>query len=141
VQISGTSPTITNSILFVNRNSNSATNNNLTVTGAVTVGNSATGPCSLISIARGTPALAITTTASVRGFIYQRDSGNAGFTNIAGTNSSSRVNIIGSIVANQFTSNAISNANITYDPTAIPDPPPEGFDNFATKDPDSWSGN
>ncbi len=141
VQNSTTSPVVTDSVLFVDYNSGSATNNNLTVTGTATVGNSASGPCSLISIARGTPALAITTTASVRGLVYQRDTGNAGFTNIAGTSSASRVNITGSIIANQFTSNAMSNANITYDSSAVADPPPEGFNNFAPKDPNSWSGN
>lgn len=140
MQTSTSSPIITNSTFFVNNNSGSATNNNLTVTGSSTVGNSATGPCSLISIGRGSPALAITNTASVRGLVYQRDSGNAGYTNIAGTSSASRVNITGSIIANQFSSNRILNTNITYDPQAIPDPPLEGFNGFVTKKPNSWSG-
>jgi hypothetical protein len=141
VQTSTSSPIITNSTFFVNNNSGSNTNNNLTVTNSSTVGNSATGSSSLISIARGSPALAITTTASVRGFVYQRDAGNAGYTNIAGTSSANRVNITGSIIANQFTSNRVLNANITYNPNAIPDPPPEGFNSFVTKKPNSWSGN
>lgn len=141
VQNSTTSPTVTNSVFFVNRNASSATNNNLTVTGTATVGNLGTGPCSLLSIARGTPALAITSTASVRGFIFQDDTGNAGFTNIAGTSNASRVNITGSLIANQFTGNAASNANITYDDTVLQDPPQEGFNNFAVKDANSWSGN
>lgn len=132
---------ITGSTLFVDQAS-SATNNVLTVTSSGTVVGSAAKPCSLISIAQGSPALAITTSPSVVGFVYQKNATAAtGFTNIAGTSSAARASITGTVIANQFTGNAISNANITYDPTAIPNPPPEGFDGFATKDPNSWSGN
>lgn len=131
---------LTNSTLFVN-DPGSAINNNLTVTGLGTDIGTLVGPCNLISIGRGSPSLAITTTANVVGLIYQRDANNLGYTNIQGSSSASRVNITGSLVANQFTSNRIINANITYNPTAIADPPREGFDGFATKKPNSWSGN
>ncbi len=130
----------TNSTLFLN-DPGSATNNVLTITSAGTSVGTISGPCSVISIGRGTPSLQVTTTAGVTGLIYQRDTNNLGRTNISGTNNANRVSIMGSIIANAFSGNNISNANITYDSTAIPDPPPEGFDGFAAKKANSWSGN
>jgi len=134
------SANIINSTLFLNDPGN-ATNNNLTITNSGTTVGTITSPCNIISIGRGTPTLAITTTASAAGLLYQRDSNNLGRTNISGQNNANRVNITGSVIANGFQGNSISNANIIYDPAAIPDPPVEGFVGFATKDPDSWSGN
>jgi len=131
---------ITNSTLFLNDPGN-ATNNVLTITNAGTSVGTVAEPCSIISIGRGTPTLQITTTASVAGLLYQRDTGNLGRTSISGSNNANRVSITGSVIANAFQGNSISNANITYDPTAVPDPPPEGFDGFATKKPNSWNGN
>ncbi len=133
---------ITNSILFVNYPaglSNPSTNNYLQVTGAGTsIGTLAGGPCSLISIGRanGTPsALTVDTSASVVGLLYQYDGVNTGSTRL------NSATITGSVIANQFQGNAIASSTITYDPSALPDPPPEGFDGFATKKPNSWSGN
>lgn len=134
------SANIINSTLFLN-DPGSAANNVLTITGAGTSVGTAAMPCSLISVGRGTPALQITTTASVAGLVYQRDANNLGRTNISGSSNANRVNIRGSVIANAFSANNISNADIIYDPSAIPDPPAEGFDGFATKKPDSWSGN
>jgi len=132
--------TIYNSTMFVNSNSTSATNNALTVTGVGTVIGNSTSPCNIISLGRANPSLSIATSSNMSGFIYQWDSGNTGTTSIAGTSSAARVIITGTLIANQFTGNLISNAVITYNASVIPDPPPERFDGFATKDPDSWSG-
>lgn len=138
---------IRNSTLFVNDPHNSgspATNNNLTVTTAAGLGTTVgtiAEPCSLISVGRGTPTLAIVGRASVAGLVYQKDANNLGRTNISGGSSANRVNITGTVIANMFSGNNISNANITYDPAALPEPPPEGFDGFIAKKPGSWSGN
>lgn len=131
---------IINSTLFLN-DPGTATNNVLTITTAETIVGTTLGPCSVISIGRGTPALQITTTASVTGLIYQRDTNNLGRTDITGASIANRVNIRGCVIANAFMGNTIRNANITYDPEVIPDPPPEGFDGFVTKKANSWSGN
>jgi len=141
------SANIINSTLFVN-DAGAATSNNLTVTDLGTSVGTLSGPCSLISLGHGSPSLQITSRASVTGLIYQRD-GDAteakehayGRINITSSSAVNRVNITGCIIANRFGGNNIDNANITYDPLAIPDPPPEGFDGFATKKPDSWNGN
>jgi hypothetical protein len=130
---------ITGSTLFVNDNPG-GTNNNLTVTGSGTVVGIPGAPSTLISVGRGTPAMQILTTARITGLVYQGDISNLGTTNINGQSSSGRVNISGSIIANQFASNRVNNANIYYDPQALPDPPPEGFNGFAAKKPDSWGG-
>lgn len=134
------SANITNSTLFLNDPGN-ATNNVLTITSAGTSVGTILGPCNVISTGRGTPTLQITTTASVTGLIYQRDTNNLGRVSISGSDNANRVSIRGCVIANAFSGNNISNANITYDPTVIPDPPPEGFDGFAAKKANSWSGN
>ncbi|MEK6728076.1 MAG: hypothetical protein AABY28_05355 [Candidatus Omnitrophota bacterium] len=80
-------------------------------------------------------ALTVDTSANVTGLLYQYDTTNTGETDIASAT------ITGSLIANQFDGNSISSMTITYNPSAIPDPPPEGFDGFTTKKADSWSGN
>jgi hypothetical protein len=102
-------------------------------------------PCSVISMARGTvstiQALTINGAASVAGLVYQYDSANTGYT-LINSASGALTNIKGTVIANQFWTMGASGytTTITYDPTVIPDPPPEGFGGFATKEPNSWSG-
>jgi len=133
------SANITNSTLFVNDPGN-ATNNVLLIQDSGTSVGTAAAPCNVISIGRGTPTLNITDTASITGFIYQSDVNNLGRTNINGSSNANRVNITGTLIINGFAGNDIDDANITYDPTVIPDPPTEGFNGFATKEPDTWTG-
>jgi hypothetical protein len=132
------------STLFVDYPAN-ITNNVLNITASGTTVGSTSAPCSVISIAMANPALIINSGASVTGLVYQYDSANSGTTRITGATSGVVANIRGSLIANQFYNNVIGTAGstttITYDPTAIPDPPPEGFGGFATKEPNSWSGN
>lgn len=131
------SANLANSTLFVNY-PGSTTNNYLRVTGSGTLVGTTASPCNLISIARlnATPsALSVDTSASVAGLLYQYDTANSGTTYL------NSATIAGSVIANSFRSNAITSSTITYDPSAIPDPPLEGFNGFATKDPDSWTGN
>jgi hypothetical protein len=132
------------STLFTDYPANT-TNNVLNITDSGTTVGSTNAPCSVISIARADPALIINSGASVTGLVYQYDVGDAGTTRIDSA-VNALTNITGSLIANRFQGNAIGNTNnrvttITYDPTAIPDPPPEGFGGFATKKPNSWSGN
>jgi len=134
------SANITGSTLFVNDPGN-ATNNVLRIEDSGTSVGTQASPCNVISIGRGTPTIQITDTASIAGLIYQRDANNLGRTRIDGQNNANRVNITGSVIANVFQGNDIDNANITYDPDSLPDPPIEGFEGFATKKPGSWSGN
>ncbi|MCX5713125.1 MAG: hypothetical protein NTY47_08760, partial [Candidatus Omnitrophica bacterium] len=83
-------------------------------------------------------ALTVNTSASATGLLYQYDTANTGTTTL------NTATIIGSVIANQFQGNAITSTTMTNDPVtnplALPDPPQEGFDGFATKDPNSWSG-
>ena len=131
------SANINGSTFFVNY-PGSANNNYLRVTGSGTVVGTSVSPCSLFSIGRANGNLAsgltVDTGASVTGLLYQYDTANAGMTDIASAT------IAGSVIANRFQGNAITSSTITYDPTAFPDPPPEGFSGFATKKPDSWVG-
>ncbi len=131
------SANITGSTLFVNYPGDT-TNNYLRVTGAGTSVGTAASPCNLISIGRANAnlasALTVDTGASVTGLLYQYDAANTGDTDIA------TATITGSLIANQFDGNTISSLILTYDPTVIPDPPPEGFNGFVTKKPDTWTG-
>jgi hypothetical protein len=133
------SANITDSTIFLN-DPGSAANNFLRIEDSGTSVGTISAPCNVFSIGRGTPTLDINDTASVVGLMYQRDTNILGRTNIQGSNNANRVNITGSMIINGFNGNDIDNANITYNPDALPDPPLEGFNGFATKDPDSWSG-
>lgn len=131
---------VLNSTLFVDY-PGSTTNNVLTITGsgtlvgnATVVGNAATGPCTVISTGRANPSLAVTSSAKVYGFLYQYDSANSGRTQL------SSATVTGAIIANQLLS-PISNSIITYNPSAIPDPPPQGFSNSVCVQESSWVGN
>ncbi len=130
---------IYNSTLFVGDNP-AGVNNVLQISGRLTVVGNNTSPCSVLSLGRSSPSLQIDTSANVTGFMYQWDPGNTGTTTIAGQNQNRIVNITGTAIVNQFTGNALSFANIVYDASAIPDPPPERFDGFATSAQDSWNG-
>lgn len=130
------SANITGSTLFLTYPGDT-TNNYLQITGSGTSVGTLVSPCNLISIARasGTPsALTVDTSASVSGLLYQYDTANTGSTRL------NSATITGSIIANQFQGNAITSSTITYNPSAIADPPPEGFNNFATKKANTWDG-
>ncbi len=131
------SANITGSTLFVDY-PGSATNNFLRVTGSGTSVGTAVSPCNLISIGRANAnlasALTVDTGASVTGLLYQYDGANTGETDIA------TATITGILIANQFNGNAVSSLTLTYDPSVILDLPPEGFNGFATKDPNTWTG-
>ncbi len=131
----GSSANLTGSTLFVNNAGSDETNNYLQVTGSGTSVGTVSGPCSLISISRRDPGLIINANASIVGLVYHKDTANTGYTQI------DTATIRGSVIANQYTNDRIVASTITYDPDALPDPPPEGFDGFATKKPNSWSGN
>lgn len=131
---------LTGSALFVN-DQGVQTNNYLIITDTGTNVGTLAAPCSVISIGRLSPSLRITGRPTIFGLVYQNHPLNLGGTNIAGANSANRTNITGCLIISHFAGNDIDNANITYNAAAIPDPPPEGFDGFATKKPDSWSGN
>ncbi|MBI5766067.1 hypothetical protein HZA71_02450, partial [Candidatus Falkowbacteria bacterium] len=134
------SANITNSTIFLN-DPGTVTNNALIIRGSGTSVGTVAAPCSVISMGRASPSLQTINTVSINGLVYQADANNLGRTNIAGSSNANRVNINGVLIANRFAGNDIDNANITYNSQAIPDPPPEGFDGFVTKKPDSWSGN
>lgn len=127
------SANLTGSTLFVNY-PGSNPNNYLQVTDSGTSVGTISNPCSLISISRRDPGLIIDNNASVVGLVYHKDTANTGYTKI------NTATIRGSVIASQYTNDRIAAANITYDPQALLDPPPEGFDGFATKKPDSWDG-
>jgi len=125
---------LANCTLFVNYPGDD-TNNYLRVTGSGTTVGTLANPCSLISVSPRDPGLIINNSASVAGLIYHKDTANTGYTQI-----NSAV-ITGSLIANQYTNERITAATITYNPAAIPIPPPEGFDGFAAKKANSWNGN
>ena len=128
------SANLTNSTLFVNYQA-SDTNNYLQVTDSGTSVGAIAGPCSLISISGRDPGLRINNNASVTGLVYHKDAANTGYTQL------DEATITGCVIASQFTNDRIVDSAITYNPSAMQDPPPEGFDGFAAKKPDSWSGN
>ena len=129
-----------NVIMFVN-DVGVTNNNGLLIRSSGTAVGSASSPCSVISVGRGSPSLQIAENATVTGLVFQDDTGNIANTTINGTSSSNRVTINGALIANQFNGNAINNATIIYNWSLIPDPPPQGFGGFVTKDSDTWSGN
>jgi len=128
------SANLTDSTFFVNYPGDDS-NNYLRVTDSGTTVGTASNPCSLISISPRDPGLIINDNAAVTGLVYHKDAANNGYTQI------STATITGSVIASQYTNDRIVTSTITYDPSAIPDPPPEGFDGFVTKKPNSWEGN
>jgi hypothetical protein len=125
---------VLDSTLFVDY-PGTTTNNVLTITGSGTVvGNAATGPCTIISIGRATTSLAVTSSATAYGLLYQYDSANSGRIQL------SSATVTGAIIANQLLS-PVSSSTITYNQSAIPDPPPQGFSNSACVQETSWDGN
>ncbi len=131
------SANITGSTLFVNYPGD-ATNNYLRVTGAGTSVGTVASPCNLISRGRANSnlasALTLDTNASITGFLYQYDGANTGSTDI------STATVTGALIANQFMGNTIDSLTLTYNSAVITDPPLEGFNGFATKEPDTWTG-
>jgi len=127
------SANLINSTLFVNYPGDDS-NNYLRVTDSGTTVGTASNPCSLISISPRDPGLIINDNATVIGLVYHKDTTDSGYTQI------NTATITGSVIANQYTNDRIVASTITYDPSAIPDPPPEGFDGFVTKKPNSWDG-
>lgn len=128
------SANLTNSTLFVNYQADD-TNNYLQVTDSGTSVGTVAGPCSLISISGRDPGLRINNNASVTGLVYHKDTANTGYTQL------DSITITGCVITSQFTNDRIVDSVITYNPSVMPDPPPNGFDGFAVKDDNSWSGN
>jgi hypothetical protein len=124
---------VLNSTLYVDY-PGTGTNNVLTITGSGTVvGDAATGPCSIISMGRADPSLYIYSSATVRGLVYQYDAADSGSVRLA-----SSANITGCVIANELYGPSFSSTTITYDQSAIPDPPPQGFAGFASADVNTW---
>lgn len=129
---------VNSSTLFIADNGDT-TNNYLRITGSGTTVGALASPSCIIDLgsASGNPSsLTIESSASAAGLFYQYDSsGNTGRTRL------NSATIQGIVIADRFQGNAITSSTITYDPGAISDPPPEGFNGFATKKPNTWSGN
>lgn len=107
-------------------------NNLLTISSAGTTIDGA-----LISVGTATVNLSIagTATTSVTGLVYSSSAGRLELNNCT---------VTGAVVANMYraggTNNVIQQATITYNPTVLLDPPPQGFTKSIMKKPDSWDG-
>ncbi len=120
------------SLLYVERAS-STTSNQIDITDS---GTSVAG--SIISLGQNTENLRIRNSASATGLVFSNDTGGTGRLEL------NSCTVTGSVVGNLYRSGGnndrVITANVTYNSTVIPDPPPEGFDNFVMKKPDSWDG-
>lgn len=117
---------------------NNTTNNYLRITGAGTTVGSLASPCTVVSGGRnsgaGRGSLSLDTGASVTGLVYQYDAGNLGSAYI------NNATITGTTIVNKVNNNAITSSTLTYDPAAIPDPPPTGFSGSPNTKVNSWDG-
>jgi hypothetical protein len=129
------SANLAGSTLYVGRASTN-TQNLLEVTGSGTTVGNLVSPCTIISSGSRNPAISLASNASVVGLVYQRDTG----VTPSGTMDVGGATVSGMLVCDAFSNNRINGGNITYDANAIPDPPPEGFEGFASIKPDTWDG-
>ncbi len=124
------------SLLYVNRAATTA-NNQIDIVGTGITGQTIVNG-SIISLGQNVENLRIQTNASVTGLVYSFDTGGTGRLVL------NTCTVIGSVVAPLYRSAGINDqiraATVTYDATVLPDPPPEGFDTFVMKKPDSWDG-
>ena len=127
---------LSNSTLFVN-DAGSNTNNEVEIVGDPSV---TTVQGSLISLSKNNPAIYIhnggtaKTNVVVQGIVYAYGDASSGFCQLQDAT------IQGSVVCNLFSSNQIQNVAITYDPSYLPAPPPQGFENYVSVKPNAWDG-
>jgi hypothetical protein len=130
---------LTNTTLFV-ADAGSTTNNVLSITGSGTNVGTLPGPCTIISMGRNNSggasdtALTVDSGANAVGLLYQYDTANMGLTRI------NSATITGALIANQFQGDAINNATVTYNQSALPSIAPQGLPYYAAKEENSWDG-
>ncbi|NQT30459.1 MAG: hypothetical protein HQ596_07790 [Candidatus Saganbacteria bacterium] len=119
--------TIADSTIYVSDVSNN--NNYLLVSDA---GTTVSG--SVISVSGRQPGLMINNGAKVTGLVYHWGA-NTGTTLLA------QAYITGCVIASQFQTNRIIDSYITQEVSALPNPPPDGFNGYVIAVPGSWDDN
>ena len=90
---------------------------------------------SLLSYSIREPSIRLINGAAVTGLVYARSDGSNN-----GTVELNDCTVTGTVVANEYDSNQVTHATITYNASALPATIPEGFQTLVVKKPNSWNG-